>query len=43
LEGYRWDLERGHPWLPGAAFKANPTLGDYILKCLEHWVEQGDQ
>jgi hypothetical protein len=37
LQGYRFDLERRHPWLPGAYFVANPGLDSYILACLQAW------
>ena len=40
LEGYLWDLYRGHPWLPGAVFKTHPELGEYIRHCLEEWASE---
>lgn len=31
------ELAGEHPWIPGATFRANPGLAEYLIKCINRW------
>jgi hypothetical protein len=31
------ELAGDHPWIPGATFRANPGLAEYLIECIQRW------
>lgn len=40
LAEFERNLEAGHPWLPGADFKRNPSLGEAVRTFLAEWADK---
>jgi len=40
LETFKWDVRKGHPWVPGGCFISNPGLDKHIEEALEAWVKK---
>lgn len=31
------ELAGDHPWIPGATFRSNPGLAQYLIECIHRW------
>jgi hypothetical protein len=36
------ELAGDHPWIPGATFRSNPGLAQYLIECINRWEPDAD-